>query len=211
MWSRRAPKETELGDGELTASLAAGRVSALDEMLRRYWPRIVRFATHVAGCPDGAEDIAQEAFVQLWEWRTRLMPGASAPAFLHRVARNLALNNVRNQAARDRQIRSIRSDEVIVSPPDEVLETRGLEQAIDRAIAALPPRQRTVFVMARYEGLTHYEIAKILGTSPQTVANRDDVGARASPRRAAPLARRLGVPDRGASWPRPHGIRIRAR
>jgi RNA polymerase sigma-70 factor (family 1) len=173
MWSRRAPKEKELGDDELTASLAAGRVAALDEMLRRYWPRIVRFATHIAGCPDVAEDIAQQAFVQLWEWRARLTLGASASAFLHRVARNLALNEVRNRAARERQVRAIRSaDDALVSPPDEVLEIRGVEHAIDRAIAALPPRQREVFVMARYEGLTHQEIAKILGTSPQTVANQ---------------------------------------
>ena len=158
-------------DDALRAALAAGDAGALDEMLRRHWPRIVRFASHIAGCDDVAEDIAQDAFVQLWQWRKRLS-GGSVMAFLHRVARNLALNEVRNREAH-RRARAIGFDhEPIVSPPDEVLEIRGLEHAIDRAIAALPPRQRAVFVMARYEGLRHEEIAKILGTSPQTVANQ---------------------------------------
>ena len=155
----------------LTAALATGDARVLNEMLRRHWPRIVRFASHITGCDDLAEDIAQEAFVQLWRWRTRLS-GGSVVAFLHRVARNLALNEVRNREAH-RRAHTIGADhEPIVPPPDEVLELRGVEHAIDRAIAALPPRQRAVFVMARYEGLRHEEIAKILGTSPQTVANQ---------------------------------------
>jgi RNA polymerase sigma-19 factor, ECF subfamily len=173
MWPRGLPNRNESDEDELTAALAAGEATALDEMLRRYWPRIVRFASHIAGCDDLAEDIAQDAFVQLWQWRARLTSGGSVAAFLHRVARNLALNEVRNRAVRDRQVRAIgASHDTVVSPPDEVLEVRGLEHAIDRAIAALPARQRTVFVMARYEGLTHQEIARILGTSPQTVANQ---------------------------------------
>jgi RNA polymerase sigma-70 factor (family 1) len=181
MWSRggrteRDPavdKGADRDDDRLALALAAGQAAALDEILRRYWPRIVRFATRIQGGDDVAEDIAQDAFVQLWLHRGAFARGGSVTAYLYRVARNLALNEVRHRAVRDRLATGEHDAGMPVAlAPDEALEVQGLEEAVARAIAELPKRQRTVFVLARYEGLTHQEISKILGTSPQTVANQ---------------------------------------
>ena len=156
----------------LAVHLAAGRADALEEILRRYWPTMVRFATRIQGARDVAEDIAQDAFVQLWLNRATFARGGSITAFLYRVARNLALNEVRHREVRDRHASGERAIEMPVAvAPDEALDVQGLEETVARAIAELPKRQRTVFVLARYEGLSHIEISKILGTSPQTVAN----------------------------------------
>jgi RNA polymerase sigma-70 factor (ECF subfamily) len=47
-----------------------------------------------------------------------------------------------------------------------------LEDAFREALGALPPRKREVFTLARFQGLSYAEIAGVLGTSPQTVANQ---------------------------------------
>ena len=159
--------------GRLAVALAGGDAAALDEILRRYWPNMVRFATRIQGARDVAEDIAQDAFVQLWNSRVTFARGGSITAFLYRVVRNLALNEVRHREVRDRfGSRERDVDTPVALAPDEALDVQGLEETVARAIAELPKRQRTVFILARYEGLTHVEISKILGTSPQTVANQ---------------------------------------
>ncbi len=164
-----ADQDTE----RLAVALAGGDATALDEILRRYWPNMVRFATRIQGARDVAEDIAQDAFVQLWNSRAAFARGGSITAFLYRVVRNLALNEVRHREVRDRFGAGERDVETPVAlAPDEALDVQGLEATVARAVAELPKRQRTVFVLARYEGLTHAEISKILGTSPQTVANQ---------------------------------------
>lgn len=212
MWSRgkrpeRAPATTPDRPGDaaddadrLTTGLAAGQCDALEEILRRHWPRILRFATRIQGAPDVAEDIAQEAFVQLWLGRSTFAKGGSVIAFLYRVARNLALNEVRHREVRDRLVATERDVGIPVAvAPDEALEVQGLEEAVARAIADLPRRQRTVFVLARYEGLTHLEIAKILGTSPQTVANQMTAALIHLRNALRPL--RDGTPTRADGWP----------
>ncbi len=49
------------------------------------------------------------------------------------------------------------------------MRSRDLEQAIERAIAALPPRCRQVYVLRRQEGLSYAEIAQLVGVTPKTV------------------------------------------
>jgi RNA polymerase sigma-70 factor, ECF subfamily len=170
---REMPLPADQDTERLAVALAGGDAAALDEILRRYWPNMVRFATRIQGARDVAEDIAQDAFVQLWNSRATFARGGSITAFLYRVVRNLALNEVRHREVRDRFGSAERDVETPVAlAPDEALDVQGLEETVARAIAELPKRQRTVFVLARYEGLTHVEISKILGTSPQTVANQ---------------------------------------
>jgi RNA polymerase sigma-70 factor (family 1) len=189
----------------LAVALAAGEADALGEILRRNWPNMVRFATRIQGARDVAEDIAQDAFVQLWLNRATFARGGSITAFLYRVARNLALNEVRHREVRDRLGSGDRDVETPVAlAPDEALDVQGLEETVARALAELPKRQRTVFVLARYEGLTHVEISKILGTSPQTVANQMTAAlthlrnALSFRRDAAPIAARTRAERRSA-------------
>ena len=54
----------------------------------------------------------------------------------------------------------------------ELVEQAEERAAVERAIAALPPRRREIFILVRVHGLSYGEVAEILQISPQTVANQ---------------------------------------
>jgi RNA polymerase sigma-70 factor (ECF subfamily) len=125
------------------------------------------------GGVDAAEDIAQQVFIQLWQRRSEWHFTGSVQSYLYRVARNLALNEQRHQTTRERWSERVRRrGQRRPVRPDQVVEGRELQEAVDSAIAALPDRRREVFILARFQGLSYREVAEVMGISTQTVANQ---------------------------------------
>jgi len=157
-------------DHLLLSRLRRGDVAALGIVLERYWAPIVRYVLGILNSRDAAEDIAQETFVRLWERREAWGLDGSVRALLFRVARNLGLDELRRQAARERTARSAPRTPLRLTP-DEELESLELGTLIARAVNALPERRREVFILVHHHGLSYRETAEVLGLSPQTVAN----------------------------------------
>jgi RNA polymerase sigma-70 factor (ECF subfamily) len=162
-------------DACLLARLHDGDVAALEALLARYWAPLVAFVARVAG-PGDAEDVVQETFCRLWEWRTAWRAEGSVRGLLYRVARNLAISRRRRDDARARAARALDGEDAPASAAadaaDMALEQEELRQALDRVVGALPPRRREVFVLRCVHGLSYREIAGIMDTSTQTVANQ---------------------------------------
>lgn len=178
MIERRPPRPAEAGerdvdDGALVARLGAGDSGALDELLRCYWPEVFAYARRILGSADAAEDVAQSTFIRLWQRRTKLGPHGSLRFLLLRIARNFALNEDRARRRRShrRHAPGTATPATSTTPLTSILDAE-LEEAVERAIAALPERRRQIFVLSRYHGLSYREIADLLDLSPQTVANQ---------------------------------------
>ena len=158
-------------DIELLERLAAGDTSALDVLLARYWPPLTLFITRMTGSPEAAEDAVQETFCRLWERRRSWRVEGSVSGLLYRLARNIAISEHRHLQAEDRaaavSIEDAPRHHDLPEMPDEALRA-----ALERAIAALPPRRREVFLLRVVHDLSYKEIAHIMGTAPQTVANQ---------------------------------------
>ena len=152
--------------------LAENDSSALDEILQEHWRSVVAYAAAIVLSREAAEDIAQETFLRLWRNRSKWEPSAPLRTYVFRVARNLALNEKERGAVRGRA--SLEVDLAWTRPatPLEELEQKELRIAVESAVAALPPRRREVFVLARVHGLSYQDIATVMGTSAQTVANQ---------------------------------------
>jgi RNA polymerase sigma-70 factor, ECF subfamily len=161
------------GERSLMERMQADDPSALDEVLRRYWTRLVAYARRMAPEQDSAEDLVQEALVRVWKGRAEWNPSERLGAFLYRVTRNLALDARRRREVRDRFADGVREEDRHAGPsPLEEMEASDLSRAASAAIEALSPRRREVFVLSRYHGYSYREIAGIMGISPQTVANQ---------------------------------------
>jgi RNA polymerase sigma-70 factor (family 1) len=159
-------------DHSLMQRLQAGDVTALDEVLQRYWHPLVSYAAGLLDDHDRAEDVAQEAILRLWDRRSQWAPSPKLRAFLYRITRNLALTDRAREAARERRRTAVqREPRMPVPTPLEVLEGTALRERIEALIDNLPPRRREVFILARYHGHSYREIAEIMDVSPQTVAN----------------------------------------
>jgi RNA polymerase sigma-70 factor (ECF subfamily) len=182
--------DRETSDLELMARVQGGDTVALQRLIDCYWPALVKYAYRLLDDHDMAEDVVQDAFVALWEERTRWWPASAPRPVLYRIARNLALNELKAQAAR-RRLEQRQRDKRSAPPPTPIqwVEAEELRQATIRAVDALPPRRREVFVLARFHGLTYREIAEVMEIAPQTVANQMMAALAAVQRSLTPLLR----------------------
>jgi len=168
------PAGTSETDQSLLDRIRQGQPIALRVVMERHWPTLVGYATSIVGDQDVAEDVVLEAFVQVWAKGPEWEPTGTPKAYLHRITRKLALN-----ARRDRALRHERqAGAASIAPrpalrrPGEEIEAEALRAEIEAAIAGLAERRREIFLLSRFSGLTHQEIAKTMGLSPQTVSNQ---------------------------------------
>ena len=144
----------------------AALVQAYDEELRRVM-------TRRCGCIDTAADIVQETYQRMLSGN--LWQQAENPrALLHRIAANLAVDYERRAAVRHRHINSENTamDSVAETDsrqPDAVLANQQRLQQLRLAIETLPPKCRTVFMLRKFDELSHAEIAEHLGISRNMV------------------------------------------
>ena len=166
-----AASRDERSDAVLLERLTANDTSALDTLLARYWSPLMMFIARMTGSPEAAEDAVQETFCRLWERRGSWRVEGSVSGLLFRLARNIAISEHRHLQAEDRAaaiaIEGAPRHHDIPPLPDEALRA-----ALERAIGALPPRRREVFLLRVVHDLSYKEIAQIMGTAPQTVANQ---------------------------------------
>jgi RNA polymerase sigma factor (sigma-70 family) len=120
---------------------------------------------------DNAHDLLQEAFLRVLQ-RTGTAEIADPPAYLHRIAGNLATDFARRQKVEtrllvpDASFDDTPSEEV---PADERLEQNDRSRLLTEAIDMLPPRCREVFVMRMHENIPQDEIAQRLGITRNMV------------------------------------------
>lgn len=181
------------------AGLAAGDPDALSTVMALHWSAVVQYAAGFVGAPDAAEDVAQTAFVRLWEGRARWRADSTCRGLLFRMARNLALNERRHLGVRaEWQQRAGNGPVSGTIPQVEEVEADELRRAAEAAIDSLPHRRREVFELARFHGLTYRQIAEALEISPQTVANQMSAALAELRERLARYLEESTVPSRRA-------------
>lgn len=149
-----------------------GDQTALGELLSREWDGLVRHLAAMGTSLDGASDIAQEAFVRLWEKRES-WSGESAKALVFRIARNLFFDQHRKDTVRARWAADPASTaRASVPTPEQDFESRELMDRISLALEDMPPRRGEVFRLVRVAGMSYAEVADAMGLSRQTVANQ---------------------------------------
>jgi RNA polymerase sigma-70 factor, ECF subfamily len=158
-------------DADLLCRMAADDAGALDLLLERHWEAVFRYVERRTGSREQAADVAQEVFCRLWERRATWQADGSVRGLLLRLARNTAVSEHRRQQARARATIGYAELYVERSAPMPA-ERAELRTALERAVAALSPRRREVFLLRMQDDLSYDEIADVMGTTRQTVANQ---------------------------------------
>ncbi len=118
-----------------------------------------------------AEDVVQDVFVKIARERRRFLGCRNLPAYLHRMAHNLAVSFIRRRAQAETLVDSARIElEPAMSAPSD-LEHVDVTR-IGTALAALPEPQRVVIILKIFDCRTFREIARLLGIPLFTVASR---------------------------------------
>ncbi|MEZ4918416.1 MAG: RNA polymerase sigma-70 factor [Saprospiraceae bacterium] len=165
-------KETqEILDWE---ELMKGSQQALRSLFERYYPILVQDLRRYLADEDQCRDLAQDVFVDIWNKRKQLQVQTSVEAYLRRAARNKALNFLKQNQRMQLEDSSTWYDvEDQGQHERQLLEHKeSLESALHEAIDALPEKCRVVFVLSRFENMSHKEIAEQLDISPKTIENQ---------------------------------------
>ena len=136
---------------------AAISAKAIDD----YGRLVLKVAYRIVPTPDQAQEIFQETFLHFHAACTRGEVIAYPKAWLCRVATNVAFNERRRQ----RPMVAIEEDTAVEANADRNAERHLLMDRVRDLAADLPERQRTVFALRNFEGLTYAEIAAQLGCS----------------------------------------------
>jgi len=162
-----APAVPDDGSEErsLVAAAARGEMRAFEALYRRHAGRVHGvIARLVGGHGARAEDLTQEAFVRAWQALPAFRFESSFSTWLHRLAVNTALMELRSRRSRP-QDEGDSDDEIfdLIGSADSAGHTTALSMDLERAVASLPPRARAVLVLYDVEGWKHEEIAVELG------------------------------------------------
>jgi len=154
-------------DVELVAACAAGRPEAFRELLARYRRSAVTLAYQMLGNAEDAEDVAQEAFVRIFQAIPRFRGQAAFPTWLYRIVTNLCLGSRRRRRVTV-GLDAVREPTAADSPSRSVPEGLLARQVM----AAMPADRRAILLLREQEGLSYREIAEALGLPLGTVRSR---------------------------------------
>jgi RNA polymerase sigma-70 factor (ECF subfamily) len=159
---------SEVSDEALLVLYANGDPWAARALTLRLTPRVLGFAARMLSDRTEAEDVAQEAMLRLWRMAPDWQQGeARVATWLYRVASNLCLDRLRRTRPRGLDGVAEPEDEAPGAVARLIEADRVL--ALDRALAALPDRQRQAVVLRHIEGLSNPEIAAVMDIGVEAV------------------------------------------
>jgi len=147
----------------LIGAAARGEVTAFEALYRRHCGRVHGVIMRlVGGHGTRADDLTQDAFVRAWQALPAFRFESAFSTWLHRLAVNTALMDLRSRRSRPQDDGDEDAFELL-GAPDSAGHTTALTLDLERAVATLPPRARAVLVLYDVEGWKHEEIAAELG------------------------------------------------
>ena len=174
------PNLRSLADEDLMALVHEGEPRALEVIFDRHGGPAFSLAYRMCGRPSMAEDIVQDAFLQLWRSRGRYDHSrGSVRSWVLGIVHNRAIDAFRHQTAT--ASRDVVDDDAAARLPasertESEVERRDDARQVRTALTGLPAEQRQVIELAYFGGFTHSEIAQMLDLPSGTVKGRMRLG-----------------------------------
>mgnify|MGYP001811662565 CR=1 FL=1 len=161
----RAQEALERGD----------RAEALTLLREAYGPAVYRFCRQMVTDAGLAEDVHQLTFVQAYEGLERFAGRSSLRSWLYGIARHRCLDALK---ARKRRLRIVHCVPTLPetrdegADPEESALERGVQEAVERCLEGLDPRQKAAVLLRFQSGLTYPEMAEACRERPATLQAR---------------------------------------
>lgn len=162
--------DTNRADIDAMLRTARGNEEAFGELIHRHQNPLLNFFRRLGATTETAEDLVQDTFLRLYQWRTRYEPKAKFRTFLYMLARHAWADHLRKRMRRPKLNGA--------QDLDQAPHPRGGSEASDRrmdiqgALGKLSEKLRSVVVLNVYQGLAYREIAEALDIPEGTVKSR---------------------------------------
>lgn len=153
------------GEIELVRRAAQGDSESYEALYRSHVGRIHALCLRMARNQSEADDLTQETFIRVWQRLGSFRGESGFSTWLHRVAVNVVVSELRR---RGRWRERMADEEAGANVAAPVAFSPGGDLDLERAISALPPRARLVFLLHDLEGWKHSEIAEQAGLAVGT-------------------------------------------
>ena len=160
-----------MASGTVVSDLAVRRAQAGDseafaDLYRTHVGRVYALCLRLEADAARAEELTQDVFVRAWERLASYRGESAFGTWLYRLAVNVVLGDRRSAWRRAKRV-------FVTDDPGQYERggdgpPAGLAMDLDRAVAALPPGARTIFVLHDVEGYRHDEIAAMTGLAEGT-------------------------------------------
>jgi RNA polymerase sigma-70 factor, ECF subfamily len=169
--NQSTPTPSASCDAELIACAQRGEEKAFEALFHKYKRRVYYLCLRMIGNTAEAEELTQEAFLQLFRKIHSFRSESAFSTWLHRLSVNIVLMRLRKKTPKEIPFETADENENAERPPREFgARDLVLAGSVDRiciklAVAKLPKGYRQVFVLHDVLGCEHNEIAEILGYS----------------------------------------------
>lgn len=166
-----APFTTLYEKNELFQRIADGDEKAFRILFDVYKDRFYAVARKMTRSESIAEEMVQEVFIKIWQYRTNLTQVTNPDSYFFTMLYRQVYSHYKKLALNEKMLTLITRSPVFQNITDEAVLARESEKLINEAVAKLPTQQRLVFKMSKQEGLSREQIAEKLRISPNTVRN----------------------------------------
>jgi RNA polymerase sigma-70 factor, ECF subfamily len=145
-------------DAGLIEACRQGDRTAMEALYHRFKRRVYSMVTRIAGAQD-ADEVSQEVFIRIYRGLAKFRGESALDTWVYRLTVNAAVSHVSRRPAR------AEGEEALANVPSRETPARDprLAARLEAALRDLPAGYRAVMVLHDIEGLSHEEIAAILG------------------------------------------------
>ncbi len=159
-------------------SLRKGDEHAFELLFKMYFKKLCVYANNYLYNKEESENIVKDAFVKIWERRSDLLVDSSLSGYLYTTVRNHAINHLQRERRKRAFLRNANEDfeqeyeafySCIEEYPVANLILQDINDRIRKVVNTLPPQCREVFILSRFEMLSHEEISEKTGITVATI------------------------------------------
>jgi RNA polymerase sigma-70 factor, ECF subfamily len=165
---------------ELIEGLARGDRAAFRTLVETHKKRVYFLALDIVGNPVDAEDVSQEVFLKVFRSFDTFRRGAKLGSWLYRITYNACIDHLRKKALTPEPMEDGALESASGNHPQAFAPSSGadpaaaaesvlLRERIERALSAVSPQERAVFLLRHHEDLALGDIAEALGLSVGSV------------------------------------------
>lgn len=162
--------KVEPSDAELVRRIRAGDTAAYGALVSRYRDRLGRYAVHMIGDREDAEEALQDSFVRAYRSLARCDDPARFGAWLYGILVNRCRTTGARAARRRRMF--VHDAQALDEAHTEQADRLDWTDAVDRALARLAPDYREAFLLKHVEDLEYGEIAELTGAGVSALKMR---------------------------------------
>jgi len=169
-------------DTVIVQEVRAGNVAAFDQLVLKYRERVYSIIYNLTSNRDDAADLTQDAFIKAFQSINRFGGQSSFFTWLYRIAVNTTHTHLRKnrlrtffsleQAAEEEKTPEWLAQLAVESGAEKEVFVRDLQQRLNEAFQKLSIKHRTVITLFEIDGLSHAEIAEVMGSTEGTVRSR---------------------------------------